>query len=108
MEYLVKKIDINKDYVNITLMDEVGCTYKHKIHAVAFANNYFSVGNSFDNDFLNNRRSDGVIIIVKHFAIIQKLFTHNCFSSQFFKHSIKRLTSTSRLSLCSALYPGRI
>ena len=72
MEYLVKKIDINKDYVNITLKDEVGCTYKHKIHAVAFANNYFNVGNSFDNDYLNNLLKENDYYNIKD-SIIKKL-----------------------------------
>ena len=72
MEYLVKKIDINKDYVNITLKDEVGCTYKHKIHAVAFANNYFNVGNSFDNDYLNNLLNESDYYNIKD-SIIKKL-----------------------------------
>ena len=41
MEYIVKKIDVQKDYVNVIAIDSNSCSYSSKIHAVAFANHYF-------------------------------------------------------------------
>ena len=59
MEYIVKKIDVQKDYVNVIAIDSNSCSYSFKIHAVAFANYYLrvdSIVNEVDfNNLLNNK-----------------------------------------------------
>ena len=51
MEYLVEDIEILKDVVNIKLKSNMHLIC-HKIHAVAFANYYISVGKYISNEYL--------------------------------------------------------
>ena len=54
MEYIVKKIDVQKDYVNIKAIDSNSCSYSFKIHAVAFANYYLRVDSIVNEVDFNN------------------------------------------------------
>ena len=72
MEYIVKKIDVQKDYVNIKLIDSNSCSYSFKIHAVAFANYYLRVDSIVSEEDFNNLLNESKYYYIKD-QVISKL-----------------------------------
>ena len=72
MEYIVKKIDVQKDYVNIKAIDSNSCSYSFKIHAVAFANYYFRVDSIVNEVDFNNLLNESKYYFIKD-QVISKL-----------------------------------
>lgn len=71
MTYLVEDIEILNDVVNITLKDDLK-TYNYKVHAVAFANYYVTIGKRINNEFLSNLLEESKFYFMKD-QIIKKL-----------------------------------
>ena len=72
MEYIVKKIDVQKDYVNIKLIDSNSCSHSFKIHAVAFANYYLRVDSIVSEEDFNNLLNESKYYCIKD-QVISKL-----------------------------------